>query len=477
LSARIGSRLGLPSLLLFLALGMVVGEISARFGFRFADASLAHALGFAALVLILAEGGFTTKWSEIKGALPVAILLATVGVGVQVALVALFAHYVLGMGMMTSILLGAITSPTDSAAIFSVLRKVPLPARIRATLEAESGFNDAPIVLLVTTASHWAVYGMDEHPGELIATVGGELIGGLLMGIVIGWFGAQVLRSIALPSSGLYPLAAMGFAVFAYGFGTYLHLSGFAAVYVASVVLGNSKLPHRNATRSFAEGVGWIAQIGLFVMLGLLADAMRISASAAIGGIAVGAFLTLLARPIAVFICAAWKRIGLREQFFYSWAGLRGAVPIIMALVPLAEKVPDADLLFDTVFCFVVIFTVLQAPTLPLVARLTKVSGPNDSTDLDIEFAPLDNIQADMMQVRIEEGSRLHGISLRELRLPRNSVISLVIREGTTFTPHADDRLATGDDLLIVTRAADRGKVERRLRDLSDKGRLAKWNK
>ncbi|MDR3070005.1 MAG: potassium/proton antiporter [Propionibacteriaceae bacterium] len=471
LAARLSTRLGLPSLLIFLGLGMVVGEL----GLKFTDAGLAHTLGFAALVLILAEGGFTTKWSEIKNALPIAILLATVGVVTQVALVAVFAHFVLGIEPITAILLGAVTSPTDSAAVFSVLRKVPLPSRIRATLEAESGFNDAPIVLLVTTATVWAVSGIDDNPAALIGDVLWELVGGLALGVAVGFVGAFVMRRIALPASGLYPLAALGWAILAYGAGSSLHLSGFAAVYVASVVLGNSNLPHRHATRSFAEGIGWIAQIGLFVMLGLLADAMRISPTAITGAVIIGVFLTFAARPLAVFLCSVWFKVPLREMAFVSWAGLRGAVPIIMALVPLAENAPGSDFIFDTVFCFVIVFTVLQAPTLPWASRLLKVSKGEDSTDIDIEFAPLDNIKADMMQVHIEPGSRLHGVSVREVRLPKNSVISLIVRDHETFTPHAETRLLTGDDLLIVTRVEDRQKVERRLRSLSDYGRLARW--
>jgi cell volume regulation protein A len=471
LAARLGSGLGLPSLLIFLGLGMVVGE----FGLVFKDAGMAHALGFAALVLILAEGGFTTHWDEIKGALPSAVLLATVGVLVQVALVALFAHYVLGVTPFTAILLGAVTSPTDSAAVFSVLRKVPLPSRVRATLEAESGFNDAPIVLLTTTATVWAAHGIDENPAVLLGEIAVELVGGFAVGIAIGWVGAQIMHRIALPASGLYPLAALGWAVLAYGTGSFIGLSGFAAVYVASMVLGNSKLPHRHATRSFAEGIGWIAQIGLFVMLGLLADTMNISLAAAAVGIALGAFLTFVARPLAVLVCTVWFRVPLREQAFISWAGLRGAVPIIMALVPLAADAPDSVFIFHIVFCFVVVFTVLQAPTLPWVSRLLGVSAKEEVTDLDIEFAPLDNIRADMMQVRIEPGSKLHGVSMREVRLPKNSVISLIVRDDESFTPHAEDRLHIGDDLLIVTRASDRRRVERRLKELSNHGRLARW--
>jgi len=471
-AARLGSRFGLPSLLLFLGLGVLVGQ----FALPFNDADLAHSLGFAGLVLILAEGGFTTKWAEIRGALPSAILLATVGVGVSVAVVAAFAHFVLGLDPTIAVLLGAITSPTDAAAIFSVLRRVPLPSRIRATIEAESGFNDAPIVLLVATATSWAMGGgTAENPVWLVGLILLELAGGVITGAILGWAGVWVLRRIALPASGLYPLAAIGWAVLAYGLGSIEHVSGFAAVYVTALILGNGKLPHRHATRSFAEGIGWVAQIGLFVMLGMLSEPLRVSWAAVLAGVAIGAVLTFIARPLSVLACLSWFRVPLREQAFVSWAGLRGAVPIIMATVPLAAGVPGATRLFDIVFAFVIVFTLLQAPTLPWVARKLRVSTGEDATDVEIEFAPLDTIAADMMQVHVAPGSRLHGVTVRELRLPKNSVVSLVVRDGEPTAVGPNLIVRSGDDLLIVTNGDDRRKVEDRLRSISSGGRLGRW--
>ena len=471
-AARIGERLRLPALLLFLGVGVAVGEL----GLKFPDVTLAQSLGFVALVLILAEGGLTTRWEEIRAALPVAVLLATVGVVVSIAAVAAFAHFVLGLDLGLSILLGAVTSPTDSAAVFSVLRKVPLPHRIRGVLEAESGFNDAPIVLLVVVATNLVLgQGGHDNPLVLVGMVAGELVGGVAVGFVLGWVGAWVMRRIALPASGLYPLGALGWVGLAYAAGSYAHLSGFAAVYVAAVVLGNGELPHRNATRSFAEGMGWVAQIGLFVMLGMLADTLRMSWTAAVWGVVLGAFLTFVARPLSVAVCASWFKIPWRSQAFISWAGLRGAVPIIMATVPLAHNAPDALYLFDMVFVLVVVFTVLQGPTLPAAARLFGVSTGADATDVEYEFAPLDNIKADMLQVHVADGSKLRGVTVQEVRLPRNSVISLIVRDDEPFTPAPTDVIRAGDDLLVVTSAADRVRVERRFDALSKHGRLARW--
>jgi cell volume regulation protein A len=525
LATKLGDKGGLPSLLIFLGIGMIVGFA----GLDFEDASLAHSLGFAALVFILAEGGLTTRWEEIKRAAPMAVLLASVGVLASVALVAVFAHYALGLDLVTSILLGAVVSPTDSAAVFSVLRKVALPSRVKTILEGESGFNDAPIVLLVAAASAWSIAKGPES-GWLLVGVAGEIVveivGGVIVGVLVGWGAVWVMKHIALPMAGLYPLGALGWAVFAYAFGSSIHVSGFAAVYVAAVLIGNgqhpftdppltaifdywrhgrksgqrpqpglpdgqtvtvlgrehlrrvyvknNQLPHRYATRSFAEGIGWIAQIGLFVMLGVLAANKDITLGGAASGVIVGLFLTFVARPLSVWLCTVWFRLPLREMAFVSWAGLRGAVPIVMTLVPLADGSPHADEIFDLVFCFVIVFTVIQAPSLPWVARKLGIAK-DESVDLEFEFAPLDTIAADMMQVSVEAGSRIHGIAIREVRLPKNSVISLIVRDGKPFTPKPDTQIFVGDDLLVVTNIKDRERVENRFKALSKHGRLARW--
>jgi potassium/hydrogen antiporter len=474
IAARIGARVGLPSLLLFLGLGMLLGE--SGLGIQFEDADLAQALGFAALVVILAEGGLTTRWRDIRPSVGVASVLATVGVGVSVGLMTLFGHYVLGLDLWIAILLGAVTSPTDAAAVFSVLRHVPIPHRLRGALEAESGLNDAPTVLLVSVASSIAVG--EETAGGVLGVVGlilVELLAGLGIGIGLGWVGVWLLRRVALPSSGLYPLAALVWAVFAYSAAAMLHTSGFAAVYACALMLGNAQLPHRAATRSFVEGIGWIAQIGLFVMLGLLASPGRVSLQAVLVALAAGFFLTFVARPLSVLLCASGFRIPAREQAFLSWAGLRGAVPIVLATIPLSQAVAGGEFLFDVVLVFVVIFTSLQAPTLPVVARGLGLLDDESARDVEVEAAPLDMISADLLQVRVPEDSRIAGVEVSELRLPRHTVVSLIIRDEHPFYPSPRERIKARDELLIVTPSTQRERTEARLRDVSRGGRLARW--
>ena len=472
LAARIGARIGLPSLLLFLALGMAMAPL----GLNLTDPDLARALGFGALVVILAEGGLTTKWADIRPSIGVAGVLATLGIAVSVSLVTLFCHLVLGLDLWISLLLGAVTSPTDAAAVFSVLRNVPIPHRLRGALEAESGLNDAPTVLLVVLASEAATKGMPAggFPG-IVGLMAVELAGGVLIGLGFGWLGVAILRRVALPSSGLYPLAALVWTVFTYAASAEVHTSGFAAVYVCAVMLGNAQLPHRAATRSFVEGIGWIAQIGLFVMLGLLVQPQTVTLQQAAIAIAAGLVLTFVARPLSVLISASPFRVPLREQAFLSWAGLRGAVPIVLATIPVSAHVAGSEFMFNVVLVFVVVFTCLQAPTLPWVARRLGLIDDAATRDVEVEVAPLDKISADLLQVRIPEGSRLAGMEITELRLPTNTVVSLLIRDDRPFSPAGRDRIKIGDELLIVTPTAQRQLVEDRLRELGRGGRLARW--
>lgn len=471
LAVRLSAGVGLPSLLIYLLMGVALGE--AGLGIGFEDYPLAHALGFGALVVILAEGGLTTSWSEVRGSMRLGAALATIGVTVSLGVMALGAHYLLGLPWELAILLGAVCSPTDSAAVFSVLRTVPLPKRLTGALESESGLNDAPTVVLVTLISTgaYADYGLP----LTVVVIAAELAGGVLLGLLVGHGGAWVMRRAALPASGLYPLAVLCLCLLAYGAGSWLHASGFAAVYVAALVLGNQELPHRTATRSFAEGMAWLAQIGLFVMLGLLLSPGRIGLDTVVTAVAAGLLLTFVARPLSVLASSVVDRMPPRELAFVSWAGLRGAVPIVLATIPLAEGVEGAEDLFDVVFVMVVIYTLVTGPTLPRVAQVLRVARRSEPRGLEVETAPLERIAADLLQVNISTGSRMHGVEVGELRLPTGASVSLVIREGKTMVPERRTVLRLGDDLLVVTPRKQRLATEERLREVSAGGRLAHW--
>ena len=472
LAVRASAGAGLPSLLIYLLIGVLLGE-AGPFAIPFEDAQLAHALGFGALAIILAEGGLTTDWRQMRPSVRLGVSLATVGVAVSVAVVAVSSHYLLGLPWELAILLGAICSPTDAAAVFSVLRVMPLPKRLTGALEAESGLNDAPTVVLVGVISTGAVgeAGLFGVAGIIVF----ELAAGAVIGLACGFLGAWVMRRIALPSSGLYPIAVLSLAFIAYGASSALHASGFAAIYVAALILGNSELPHRIATKSFAEGVAWLAQIGLFVMLGLLLSPDRIDATTVVQALVTGLVLTLVARPLSVLLSSIAHPLAPRDLAFISWAGLRGAVPIVLATIPLAEGVTGAEDIFDIVFVMVVVYTLLTGPTLPLAARWLKVAQRSEPRGLDVEAAPLEKIAADLLQVSIAPTSKMHGVEVGELRLPQGASVSLVIRNGDMLVPERRTVLRHGDDLVVVTPRKVREQTEERLRQVSHNGRLALW--
>jgi cell volume regulation protein A len=469
-AARLAHSAGLPALLVFLGLGLVLGE--AGIGIRFDNAGLAEILGLSALVVILAEGGLTTSWAHARAAAPAALVLATVGVAVSIGVVAVCVHWLLGLSWRDALLLGAILAPTDAAAVFSVLRRLPLPPKLSGTLEGESGLNDPLAVLAVTLLSHPGTHG--PSPLVIIGEIGWELAGGLAIGLAAGLLGMLFLRRVALPASGLYPVAVLSLIVASYGAATLARASGFLAVYVSAVALGNVRLPHGPATRGFAEGIGWLAQIGLFVMLGLLVSPARLPAQI-LPALVAGLVLVLLARPAAVLAATLPFRLPPRQQAFLSWAGLRGAVPIVLATIPLSAHVPNAARLFDLVFIVVGVFTLLQGPTLPWVSRRLDVTTPAEPLEITVEAAPLEELHADLLQAQIPAESRLSGVEIFELRLPSQANISLIVRDGQSLVPGPNTVLAEGDRLLIVVPASVREQTERRLRAVSRAGKLAGW--
>ena len=466
---RVASRVGFPSMLLFLLIGVAVGEDG--FGLRFDDVELARNIGTAALAVILVEGGLTTRFSDIRKVLAPATALATIGLVISTLVTAVGAHLLLGIDWRLALLLGAIVSSTDAAAVFSVLRVLPLPQRVAGLLEAESGFNDAPAVILVLMFS---VVPFVFHPASAVTVAVYELVGGAAIGLAVGYLGALALRRIALPASGLYPIATFGLALVAFAAAGSAHASGFIGAYLAAVVLANSGLPHRSATRSFAEGVGWLAQIGLFVLLGLLVNPSELAGDV-LAAIVVGLVLLLVARPLSVVASLGWFRIPVREQVFLSWAGLRGAVPIVLATFPVVAGVADSHRLLNIVFMLVVVFTLVQGPSLRPIAHRLGLISREATREIQVEAAPLDMLDAELLTMTVHAPSRLHNVTILELRLPDPAVITLIIRDGHTFVPIPDTRIETGDELLIVTTSKTRAAAESRLRAVSRRGKLAHW--
>ncbi|WP_225668047.1 potassium/proton antiporter [Arthrobacter sp. AET 35A] len=363
----VSRRAGLPALLIYIALGLIVGE--AGFGLRFDDAELTQVLGFGLLAIVLTEGGLTTRWTVIKPVLGVALALSTLGVVISVGVTALLTYWVLGVDVRTALLLGTVVSSTDAAAVFSVMRRLPLRARPKAILEAESGLNDAPVVIVVSllVSDSWATTNGWLAAAEAVF----QLVAGGILGFLIAWFGKAAIRRTTIPAAGLYPIAVVFIALLSFGVAGLAGLSSFAAVYVAALKLGNANLPHARSTRGFAESLAWLAQIALFVLLGLLASPARLT-DALLPALVVGSVLLLVARPLSIVIASIGFGLPWQEKAFLSWAGLRGAVPIVLATIPISAGISEPQKIFDIVFVLVVIFTLVQAPVLP---RLVKILG------------------------------------------------------------------------------------------------------
>jgi cell volume regulation protein A len=481
---RLAARFGLPGLLFYLVLGMLLSD-DAIGGIAFDDAELATALGYAALVIILAEGGLTTRPATVRPVLVPAILLASFGVAVSIFAVALPLHWLTGLDLRTCILIGAVLAPTDAAAVFTVARGLRLPARLQTLLEAESGFNDAPVVVLVVLLSASTA---DAWPGWLIAVVvAAELVGGVVIGLLIGMLARWLLPRLALPAAGLYPVAVIALFLLTYGVAVVAHTSGFAAVYVLGLMLAAARLPHRRSVIGFVEGLAWAVQIGLFIMLGVLVVPSRLTEALGIAAVA-GLLLLVVARPLSVglslapFVRDGWvtgrtgtPRIPKRWVAFTSWAGLRGAVPIVFATIPLGGYAGDGELIFDVTTVLVVVLTLLQSPTMPWIARRLGLVRTGGMGELTVEAAPLDTLRAALMDLDIPAGSNLAGTYISELPLPRGAVISLVVRDGRTMAPDRHTRIKAGDRLLVVATELAQPATERALQQVSRGGRLAGW--
>ena len=470
---RFAGKLGLPGLLLYLGFGLALGAVFP--GLSFSDAGLATVLGYAALVVILAEGGLTTRVEDLRPVLWPSIALATVGVALSIAVVAGALVVVVGLDSRTAILIGAVLAATDAAAVFSVLRRLRLHPKLRSLLEAEAGFNDAPVVVIVVVLSTGSFDPDKAWQVPLIVLV--ELVGGAAVGLAVGFVAKWALPRLALPAVGLYPIAVMSILVGAYGLASVLHTSGFLATYVAAVIVGSGKgLPHRRSVVGFAEGMAWAAQIGLFVMLGLLADPAR-AVSSLWPAVVAGVALVFLARPLSAFVSLTPFRLPVRWVAFVGVAGLRGAVPIVFAAIPLGVGLTGSETVFDATLILVIVLTLVQTPLLPWAGRVLGVEESGQSDELEVEAAPLDTMKALLLGVDVSQDSQLAGLYLSDIRLPEGAALSLIVREGKGIVPDWQTRIRRSDRLMIVVTETARTETERRLREVSRGGRLARWGR
>jgi|688.fasta_scaffold184852_2 cell volume regulation protein A len=470
-SVRFAGKLGVPGLLMYLFLGLVLGATVPALYFD--DATLATVLGYSALILILANGGLTTKVDQLRPVLGPSLALASVGIAVSIGVVALPLIFIFDFDPQLAVLLGTVLAATDAAAVFSLLGRMRVNNKVRTLLEAEAGFNDAPVVVIVSivASGSWGETAAWLIPILVVA----EIIGGAIIGIAVGYLGRFVLPRLALPGVGLYPIAALALIVFSYGAASVLHASGFMAVYISAILIGSAKkLPHRRSILGFSDGLSWIAEIGLFVMLGLLAEVGRLPEAIPL---ALGAVVLLVffARPLAAIVSLAPFRMGTRVIAFVSIAGLRGAVPIVFAAIPLGFGIPGAELVFDATLIVVFLLLLFQTPVIAVLGRKIGVCLPEQLRELEVESAPLDGMSATVLGVDVPKGSALVGVFVVEMGLPRGALVSLVIREGVAEVPREETRIRAEDQLVIVATLDVQAQTEERIRLLALGGRLARW--
>jgi cell volume regulation protein A len=444
-------RFGIPGLLIFLVIGMLAGR-GGPGGFPFSNYVVAQTFGILALICILHSGGLGTALADIRMVRGSGFVLSTLGTVIAMALVGAFAVWGLGMSPLAGFLLGATVASTDVAAVFTILRSrsVSLHGRIRPLLEIESALNDPMAVFLSV-----GVLALIMSPGHaslihLIPAFVLQMVIGIMAGVASGKATVWALNHARLEFEGLYPALSVALVVLTYSLTQALGGSGFLAVYISGVVLGNTVYVHKLSLKVFHDGLAWLMQIVMFLLMGLLVlpgELWRVAWS----GIALSAFLVLVARPISVLVCLTPFRFSWREQLMVSWGGLRGAVPIVLATYPLIAGAPGARTIFNLVFFVVFISVLLQATTIPIVARWLKVVAPLASTfRFPIQFNPTSSLKNALVEVPVPVGSAAVGRTLVDLALPSGVLVVLIRRHDDAFVPRGTTQIEAGDTLLML---------------------------
>lgn len=451
IASKTSFKLGIPTLILFLVVGMLAGSDGPG-GIFFNDYKIAQLLGVVALNFILFSGGLETKWESIRPILWQGISLSTLGVLITAVSVGLFSSYLLGYSLMEGLLLGAIVSSTDAAAVFSILRSrsVGLKGNLRPTLELESGSND-PMAYFLTVSLIYFISEPDATALSVIPRFFKSMILGGIGGYAFGKIMIWIVNRIKLDIDGLYPVLVLSLVFFTFSFTDFVGGNGFLAVYISALILGNSNFLHKKSLIRFYDGQAWLMQIVMFLTLGLLVFPSQIVPVFG-PGVLIALFLIFIARPVAVLISLSFfPQLNIRKKLFLSWVGLRGAVPIIFATYPLLAGIPVAAHIFNLVFFISVSSVLLQGTTLPMIARWLHVSVPEKikrKFPLDIELK--ENFKSELIELDIPAGSSAVGKAVVKLDLPKNTLIVLIHRDGKYITANGDTEIQPNDHLLVM---------------------------
>src|SRR5687768_14872985 len=454
--SRLFERTGLPVGLFFIAIGMLAGSDGLG-GIEFTDYRFAFRVGTAALVLILFDGGLNTPLESLRRVWAPAGLLATFGVAGTGLLTSAGAR-LLGFDWPQALLLGAIVSSTDAASVFAVLRSsgISLKRRVGSTLEAESGLNDPMAVILTVALTASLVRGETPSIPLLALQVVEELAIGGALGFGIGWLGSKALLRLRLRALGLYPVVTLAIALLAFGLTTLLNGSGFLAVYVTGVVLGNGVVPYRNGVVRTHDAMAWLSQIVMFLVFGLLVFPRQLP-SVAIPGLMLALLLAFVARPLIALACLLPFKFSPREAGYVGWVGLRGAVPIVLAIFPVLEGAPGAHLIFNVVFFVVVANAILPGATVKWATRLFGMEvdePPRPHAVLELEsMAP---IKGELMTFYVDEALAVAGVPLSEMPFPEGAAAALIIRGDEMIPPKGTTVLMPGDYIYLFARPEDK---------------------
>ena len=456
LSSKLSTRLGMPVLVVFLLVGMLAGSEGLG-GIDFEDYKLAHAIGTLALAIILFDGGLGTSTAAIRISWKPSVVLATVGVGITAGITGLAASWILNISLLEGLLLGSIVGSTDASAVFSILRSggVGLPKRIASVLEVESASND-PMAIFLTIGCIELLLGNVQFGPGLLGLFASQMVVGSIVGLVGGWITIWLVNRIELGAAGMYPVLVSAFCLLTYGVAVQLGGSGFLAVYLAGVMIGNKKLMFQQGIRRFHDAIAWLSQIMMFVTLGLLCFPSRLI-EASWKALLISVVLMFIARPVAVVLSVFPFKFNLREITFISWVGLKGAVPITLATFPLMfatkEHSLQANLIFDAVFFIVVLSAIVQGTSLTPVARWLGLERPQEpEPPVTLEISSLRNVDGKIVDYTVDEASRAAGRLVRELALPTGVVIAMVARGEKIIPPQGNTRIESGDHVILVLR-------------------------
>lgn len=444
MATKFSSRLGVPSLVLFIIVGMFLGDI-----IYYDNAFLTQLFGTFALIVILFEGGSQTNWENIRPILKPAISLATLGVLLTAIIIGVFSKWLLGLSWVESMLFGAIVGSTDAAAVFAAMGGYNIVKRLSATLEAESGLNDPMAIFLTISLIQWIQASDTIFLSFLLNLFLQMAIGGFL-GLLFGKLAVWGLNRIQLDSSGLYPVLALAFAIITFSITSIFNGSGLLAVYVMAIIIGNSDIAYRQAIFRFNEGFAWMMQIFMFILLGWLVFPEQLQDIVWVG-LALSILLMFVARPVGVWLSTWGYGYQQKEKLFIAWAGLRGAVPIVLATYPLLAKLPNSNLLFNTVFFVVITSAVIQGSTINWLGRKLEVIGEEvPKVSHTLELVSLGKANAEIVEFTIVKGMFVADKQVNRLSLPQDVLITAVIRNNEVVTPKGDTLLLPEDTLYIL---------------------------